>query len=68
MARQLQLYSLDEARKLLLKRGFKVSTRTLRRWIEQGKIAHHHLPDRPQQAGQWLLDNETIDAIAESGR
>jgi hypothetical protein len=68
VSRNIQLHSLGEARKLLEKRGFKVSTRTLRRWIEQGKIAHHHLPSRPQQAGQWLLDNETIDAIAESRR
>lgn len=68
MSRYVQLYSLGEARKLLAKRGVTLSYRSLRRYIEQGKLHAHHMPNRPQQAGQWLLDEETIDALASSLR
>lgn len=68
MARHVQLHSLGEARKLLAKRGVTVSYRTLRRWIDQGRVHAHHMPHRSQQAGQWLLDGETIAALAETMR
>lgn len=68
MPRNVQLHSLGEARKLLAKRGFRVSYRSLRRWIEQGKLHAHYMPQRPQQAGHWLLDEETIEALAASRR
>lgn len=68
MARHVQLHSLGEARKLLAKRGIRVSYRTLRRWIEQGKLHAHHMPHRAQQSGQWLLDTETINALSQSLR
>lgn len=66
MPRNVQLHSLGEARKLLAKRGVKVSTRTLRRWIDQEKVEAHHFPSRPQSAGQWLLSDDVITALAAS--
>jgi predicted site-specific integrase-resolvase len=68
MSRKPQLYSLGEARKLLARRGVAVSYRSLRRWIEQGKLNAHHCPHRPKQAGQWLLDEDTVEALARSRR
>ena len=68
MARHVQLHSLGEARKLLAKRGVSVSYRTLRRWIEQGKLHAHYMPNRVQQSGQWLLDEETVEALAATRR
>jgi len=69
LSRTPQLYSIGQARKLLLTRHkVSVSYRTLRRYIEQGRIHAHHFSERPQQAGQWLLDEATIDALAPSLR
>jgi predicted site-specific integrase-resolvase len=63
MARQ-HLYTIGQARELLAKRGVTVSYRTLRRYIETGKIAANFDSRRSRTSGQWRVTLETIEAFA----
>jgi transposase-like protein len=66
--RNVELHSLGQASKMLAARGVSLKYRTLRQMVAEGRIHAHHMPHRTQQAGQWLLDDATIDALAATYR
>lgn len=60
------LYTIGQARELLAQRGVTVSYRTLRRYIELGKVAANFDSRRSKTSGQWRLTLDTIEAFAAS--